>query len=521
MMRRHPTSWSGIALVVLGLAGCNANPPIAPPDHKEAGKGRIVAPASPPVQPAPMPVELAPVDRAQLLEAIAGSELFAKVLRNKEQTGKVVAPGKERNLARAERDLSTIRDRLAALSRDGPATYALIHTLRGGRALNAWLIGPDGGVAHGFYDREYGGLSLMIDGLGVRRLAETRSNRPEGTPPPSPDVERANQTRDRSPEAVHLRRETLERTREMLLPGAVGNALGTREGRLLVIPAMDTGTAPYAAMPLRNGTAAAHWSFVILPDIDTLTGPNPAFDYRALDIDKAIVAGNPDLSADTQFDWAPLPGAQREAVMVARELNDPDTVLMTGPQATRSNLTRAIASRPDAGLIYLATHAVADDKNPLTRGFIAMSGKQGHYYAGHIRQERFSGWKQHHPLVVISACQTALGRVLDGGGFGVARSWTTAGAGQVVASLWNVSDQATAILMTAFVERLKAGDWPEVAMQRAQLATMNARNAKGERPYADDPKMWASFMIFGKPSASSRHPGDRPEPSSPADHRMR
>ncbi|WP_443478267.1 CHAT domain-containing protein [Novosphingobium aerophilum] len=496
-----------LALSALVLSGCNAEPRKPPADRAASSESKAASPAPPASAappPAPIPAELTPGDRALLLEAIAGSELFARVLRNKERTGKVVAPGKERDLAKAERDLATIRERLAALSGDGMPTFALIHTLRGGAAMNAWLIGPDGGVAHGFYDRDYTGLSLMVDGLGVRRLAATRGNRPKGTPPPPPDVERGNLIRDRSPEVVQLRGETLERTREMLLPGAVGDALGTRSGRLLVIPAMDTGTAPYAALPLRNGTAVSHWSFVILPDVDTLTGADPTFDYRALDIGKAIVVGNPDLSSDRKFDWAPLPGAQREAVMVSRELDDPATVLMTGTQATRGNLTRAIAARPDAGLVYLATHAVSDPRNPLTRGFIAMSGKEGHYYAGDIRQARFPDWKRHHPLVVISACQTALGRVFDGGGFGVARSWTTAGAGQVVASLWNVSDQATAILMTRFVERLKAGDVPEIAMQKAQFATMNARNAKGERPYANDPKMWASFMIFGKPSAPLR-----------------
>ncbi|NNF93658.1 MAG: CHAT domain-containing protein [Altererythrobacter sp.] len=100
----------------------------------------------------------------------------------------------------------------------------------------------------------------------------------------------------------------------------------------------------------------------------------------------------------------------------------------------------------------------------------------------------------------MSACQTALGRVLDGGGFGIARSWTTVGAGQVVSSLWNVSDNATKILMNHFLERLKAGDTPEIAMQKAQLKTMQARTRDKRQPYLDDPKMWASFSIYGKPS---------------------
>ncbi len=90
----------------------------------------------------------------------------------------------------------------------------------------------------------------------------------------------------------------------------------------------------------------------------------------------------------------------------------------------------------------MATHAVADAKNPLTRGFVVLS--QQNLFAGELRTQQFRGWDEHQPLVVMSACQTALGRVFDGGTFGVARTWTNAGAGQVVASLWNVSDQRDA-----------------------------------------------------------------------------
>ena len=177
-----------------------------------------------------------------------------------------------------------------------------------------------------------------------------------------------------------------------------------------------------------------------------------------------------------------------------------NATLLTGKDATRSALTRAIHATDDLGMVYIASHALADPRNPLTRGFVAMSGNEGHYFAGHIRQEKFGGWKERNPLVVMSACQTALGRVFNGGGFGIARSWTTVGAGQVVSSLWNVSDSATKILMTHFVARIKAGDPPEIAMQKAQLKTMQAKTKSGRQPYLDDPKMWASFSIYGKPS---------------------
>jgi hypothetical protein len=487
------------SFLIFALASCGqAGPEVADKlVRSEALVALYEVPSSQP-DPSPMPKKLSADERVDLLNAIAGAELFGEVMRTKERTGRVVAVGQERNLAKAEKDLEKIKENLAVLSKGGISTYALIHSLKNDNILQSWLIAPDGGIVSGHSGGRYDGLGKMATGLGVRALAATRGPRPEGQPPASPDVERAARKRDQSPEAVEKRKVTLAETATVLLPGEIGEALGTRSGRLLVITARDTGTAPYAALPLKNGFAAKNWSFIVLPDVGTLTEASSFFDFGALDIDNAIIVGDPDLSNDPKFDWSPLPGARREAQAVRKQLSDPSTRLLIGASATRKNFVAAIKKNPDAGIIYMATHAVADPDNPLTQGFMAMSG--GHYYAGHIRQERFDGWDHHHPLVIMSACQTALGRYLDGGGFGVARTWTSIGAGQVVASLWNVSDNATSILMSDFVAGLKKGLAPEIAMQKAQIETMNHKDKHGRQPYLDDPKMWASFTVYGKPT---------------------
>lgn len=460
-------------------------------------------PAPPP--PTPLSQELSKKQRQDLLSAIAKAELFKQVLRAKDRTGRVVAPGQQKNLEKAERDLETIRQKLAVLSRDDVPTYALIHGLNDKGMLRSWLIGPEGGIVSGFYDQLYDGLGGMTKGLGVDALASTRAPRPEGEPEVSRAALRAAIIRDRSPEVVELRSETLAETADIVFPGAVGEALGTRSGRLLVIGAKDTGTAPYAALPLQNGPAVKNWSFVILPDIGTLTEQDGFFDFAALDIDQAVIIGDPDLSSDTEYDWHELKGARREAEFAARQLSDPSTRLFLGADATKRNFVAAINANPDAGIIYMATHAIANPRLPLTRGFVAMANER--YYASHIMQTKFKGWDENEPLVIVSACQTALGRYLDGGGFGVARTWTVAGAGQVVASLWNVSDKATYILMTNFIMGLKKGMPPETAMQQAQIRTMNYTDRDGKKVYLNDPKMWASFSIYGKPTIDLRPKG--------------
>jgi CHAT domain-containing protein len=96
------------------------------------------------------------------------------------------------------------------------------------------------------------------------------------------------------------------------------------------------------------------------------------------------------------------------------------------------------------------------------------------------------------PLVVLSACQTGLGKNFDVGTIGMARAWQQIGASQVVMSLWNVNDTVTSDLMKCFVRGLKAGQPVDKALQEAMKSTRDngARN----------PALWAGFTVFGVPT---------------------
>jgi hypothetical protein len=421
------------------------------------------------------------------------------VLQRKSETGRVIAASGQLDIAGAVPRLDAIKKTLSELSVDGQPTFLLIHTKLDDGRLRSWLIGPDGAIAKADSSEAYDGIGYINDGIGVTALAASRGPRAEGQPALSDEEAEALLAADLTKEAVVSRFSTLARARDQLLPGAVGEALGSHKGRLLIASAFDTGTAPYPAMFLRNGRAVLNWSFLVLPDLDVMTSPSGSFDYRDLKLSNAVIVGDPDLTDDRIYDWSGLPGAREEAAEVAEIIGADRSKVMIGKAATRRSFTAAIQRTPDLGLVYMATHAVSNKENPLTRGFMAMSG--GHYYAGHIRQEQFPAWKDHEPLVVMSACQTALGRMFDAGGFGVARAWTTAGAGQVVASLWNVSDLATRLQMERFMFYLNAGDAPEIALQKAQIDTMNHVDEEGRKPYLNNPKMWASFSIYGKPSS--------------------
>lgn len=496
---------AGLAVLAVSCGSPDAaNPEVARDEVEQATSPENLPSEIETPVPQFQPQSLEPIDldddrRRALLRAFAGSEQASRVVRRKSETGFVEeSAGGSLDFAEAERNLAQTQAALAEMSKPGLPTFLLLHQISRDQVLWSWLIGPEGVIAVDRAPGKFTGLDHVVDGLGVTRLASTRSMRMRGEPKPTEEERAAALKEDQSPRALALRKETIRKARDVVLPGTVGDALGKSAGRLLVVAAKDTGTAPYAALPLENGFAARNWSFVIMPDVKTLASGAASFDHKSIDLSKAIIVGDPDLSGDSQYDWDPLPGARNEAKLVARRLGIAEQDILMGEQATQRKFRRSIQRMSGEGLVYIASHAVADARNPLTRGFIAMAGE--HYYAGYIRQEKFDDWKRKPPLVVVSACQTALGRVLDGGGFGVTQSWYEAGAGQVVGSLWNVSDPATLLLMHHFTKRLVARDAPEIAMQYAQQRTMEYKDKSGNQPYRDDPKMWASFAIFGKPS---------------------
>jgi CHAT domain-containing protein len=173
---------------------------------------------------------------------------------------------------------------------------------------------------------------------------------------------------------------------------------------------------------------------------------------------------------------------------------------------------------PRFDILHLATHAVVRDDEPLeswlllagaqaTPGIAASSSESaargercdGRWTAREIASESLSA-----RLVVLSACNTGLGRITGDGVVGLSRAFLVAGVPSLVVSLWRVSDVVASFQMEAFYRALRsAGRGPAAALREAQIATRQALREgrlRGDdgRVLPDHPALWAPFVVIGE-----------------------
>ena len=187
-----------------------------------------------------------------------------------------------------------------------------------------------------------------------------------------------------------------------------------------------------------------------------------------------------------------LPGTRQEA----------EQILALVPGASQMHVfdfaaNRAAVTSPGLGAyryVHLATHGFVDSQHPELSGIVlSMYDERGAPQDGFLRAHEVFNLKLPAELVTLSACQTGLGQEIKGEGLvSLARGFMYAGAPRVVVSLWSVSDEATAELMTHFyrgilVEKLR----PAQALQRAQAAMLNDKRYSA-------PFYWAAFTLQGE-----------------------
>jgi len=191
-----------------------------------------------------------------------------------------------------------------------------------------------------------------------------------------------------------------------------------------------------------------------------------------------LAFGNPDLG-DPQYD---LKFAQDEAVAIAKGF--PQTKVLLRKDASK---TAFKSFGPQFAYLHFATHGKFDPDVPLNSGLLLAGDAQndGFLSLGELYSLRLNA-----DLVTLSACETGLGKINNGDDVvGLARGFLYAGSNAIVASLWEVDDQATSLLMTEFYANIKKGNKRE-ALRQAQLAV---------KKQFEHPFYWAAFQLTGRP----------------------
>jgi CHAT domain-containing protein len=147
----------------------------------------------------------------------------------------------------------------------------------------------------------------------------------------------------------------------------------------------------------------------------------------------------------------------------------------------------------DFQYVHFATHGIFDADRPDLSGLaLSRVDPSGHPRDGLLRLRDIYDLDLTADLVVLSGCQTALGKEIRGEGLlGLTRGFLYAGAPRVVASLWWIDDRATAELMTAFYRGLwKEHLRPAAALRKARLALARQHRFR-------DPSYWGGFVLQG------------------------
>ena len=198
--------------------------------------------------------------------------------------------------------------------------------------------------------------------------------------------------------------------------------------------------------------------------------------------DSLLLMGDPAIASQ---EYPRLPAVQQEIESITRLF----------PAAAREVVT-GVAARPSAyaalrparfTLLHFAAHATASAENPLDSAIIlAPEGESWKLYARQV-----IGVPLGARLVTLSACRGAGSRVYAGEGLvGFAWAFLQAGAQNVIAGLWDVHDDATAVLMERLYANLAGGQAPAEALRNAKLSLLVGGNA-WSKPY-----YWAAFQLY-------------------------
>ena len=285
--------------------------------------------------------------------------------------------------------------------------------------------------------------------------------------------------------------ETLLQNLYAKLIAPVADMLPTDGTPIVVEPHCSLWLVPFAALQLPDGTwMGDHWSLIYAASAYTLNEIRQEPCYTPLANSKILAVGNPIMPMVPDHDGVkielqPLPGAEAEVKSIVKLFPKQQSTLLIGQKATEANVKQLAQSH---NIVHLATHGIAYGSDPLA-SLVAFSPTE-HENGRLTAREVIQSSSLPADLVVLSACQTGLGRITGEGMLGLSRAFLVAGARTVVVSQWSVSDSATMELMVAFYKNYLQHGNKAIALQKAMQTVRS-------HPEYSHPRYWAAFVVVG------------------------
>ena len=206
---------------------------------------------------------------------------------------------------------------------------------------------------------------------------------------------------------------------------------------------------------------------------------------------KSVIAQARSLNRDGNL--SALPEAEREVKSLTQFYNPAESKILTGG-AAREETFKAEAGR--YRVLHFATHGTLDDHNPMYSHLLLASTSAGE--DGFLEAREIINLNLNADLVVLSACQTARGRVGAGEGL-IGMSWAffVAGTPTTVASQWKVDSASTTLLMANFHRLLAAQSTGGTVRAGKAEALREAALKVLANPQYRHPFYWAGFVVVG------------------------
>ncbi len=273
--------------------------------------------------------------------------------------------------------------------------------------------------------------------------------------------------------------------------------------RLLLAPDGVLHNVPFAVLPAPGepGTPLGiAYELVNVPSASVLGAlrshpvERPPGALRVAVFADPVFKGDPRLPEPTRgtSSLSSLPFSVREADSIQDAARAANVTRLTGFAASKQALAQPQVRTAD--ILHIASHATIDDTRPELSGiYFSEADSNGKPRDGMLGLYEVYDLNLPVQLAVLSGCQTGLGKGAGGDGLvGLSRAFFFAGASRILVSLWEISDEGTALFMREFYRRLVSnGLAPAAALREAR------KTLYGE-PRWRDPSYWAGFVLEGE-----------------------